>query len=72
MKTNLRGKIRNVPHEVVSKTLPHPPLSVGAKRGQLTPKQRLLRRILAMRDSIEDDKGILSESYPLLREDRGR
>ena len=39
---------------------------------ELTPKQRLLKRILARRNSIEAKKGILSESYPLIREDRER
>jgi hypothetical protein len=38
----------------------------------LSPKQRLLRRILALRNSIEAEEGILSESYPLIREDRER
>ena len=56
----------------MSKPSMRQPLSVGAKQGVLTSKQRLLRRILALRDSIESDKGILSESYPLLREDRAR
>jgi hypothetical protein len=36
------------------------------------PKQILLRRILSLRDSIEAKKGILPESYPLIREDRER
>jgi hypothetical protein len=72
MKTNLRGKVRNLSDIVVSGPLLQPAVPVGAKREKSTAKQRLLRRILAMRDSIEADKGILSESYPLLREDRGR
>ena len=47
--------------------------TVGAEEEELTPKRRLLlKRILALRDSIEADKGILSESYPLIREDRER
>jgi hypothetical protein len=32
----------------------------------------LLKQIIAMRDSIEAEKGILSESYLLIREDRER
>jgi hypothetical protein len=72
MKTNLRGQVRTLPHKAVSKPSMRQPLSVGAKQGVLTSKQRLLRRILALRDSIEADKGVLSESYPLLREDRAR
>jgi hypothetical protein len=58
MKTNIRGKVEKNSQVV--------------KEEELTPKQRLLRRILALRDSIEVDKGILSESYPLIREDRER
>jgi hypothetical protein len=46
--------------------------SVGKAQDALTSKQKLLRRILALRDSIEDEKGILSDSYPLIREDRER
>ena len=34
------------------------------------PRQRLLRRILAHRDAIEAEKGVLAESSPLIREDR--
>jgi hypothetical protein len=46
--------------------------TVGTEE-ELTPKRRLLlKRILALRDSIEADKGILPESYPLIREDRER
>jgi len=36
------------------------------------PKEMLLRRILRLRDAIESEKGILSDSYPLIREDRER
>ena len=72
MKTSLRGKVRNLSDIVVSEPSLKPAVPVGAKREKSAPKQRLLRRILALRDSIEADKGILSESYPLLREDRGR
>lgn len=39
---------------------------------ELTPKQKLLERILSLRDSIEAEKGVLQESYPLIREDRER
>jgi len=39
---------------------------------ELSPKQKLLKRILALRDSIEAERGTLSESYPLIREDRER
>jgi len=39
---------------------------------ELTPRQRLLRQILSLRNSIEAEKGVLSESYPLIREDRER
>ena len=35
-------------------------------------KEALLGRILALRDSIEAEKGVLPESYPLIREDRER
>jgi hypothetical protein len=38
----------------------------------LSPKQRLLKRILALRNSIEAEKGILPESYPLIRQARGK
>jgi hypothetical protein len=34
------------------------------------PAASLLKRILALRDSIQAEKGILSESYPLIREAR--
>ncbi|PWU02922.1 MAG: hypothetical protein C5B51_20090 [Terriglobia bacterium] len=51
----------------------HPPLSeVVRKQQELSPKQDLLRRILAIRDSIEAQRGILPESYPLIRKDRDR
>ena len=43
------------------------PRGVIGERQYLTPKQQLLRRTLALRDSIEARKGILSESYPLIR-----
>ena len=36
------------------------------------PREVLLTQILALRDSIEDEKGVLSDSYPLIREDRER
>jgi hypothetical protein len=36
------------------------------------PRRNLLRRILARRDAIEAVKGVLPESYPLVREDRER
>ena len=39
---------------------------------ELNPRKRLLRRILARRDAIETAKGVLRESYPLIREDRER
>ena len=39
---------------------------------ELSPKQKLLKRILALRDLIEAERGTLSESYPLIREDRER
>lgn len=48
------------------------PQSVIGGRPELTPKQRLLKRILALRDTIQAERGILSESYPLIREDRER
>lgn len=35
-------------------------------------RQRLFRRILSLRNSIETEKGLLPESYPLIREDRDR
>jgi len=38
----------------------------------VTAREQLLNRILAMRDSIEVEKGVLPESYPLIREDRER
>jgi hypothetical protein len=44
--------------------------TVGGDPEGLPSKQRLLKRILALRDSIEAEKGILSESYPLIREAR--
>jgi hypothetical protein len=45
--------------------------TVGAEE-EINPMQRLLRRILTRRDAIEAAKGILPESYPLIREDRER
>jgi len=44
---------------------------VGEQVG-MTPKQKLLKRILALRDSIQAEKGVLSEGYPVIREDRER
>ena len=44
---------------------------IGSER-ELNPKQRLLKRILALRDAIEAEKGVLPESYLLIREDRER
>jgi len=46
--------------------------TVAEKQEGLTPRQKLLRRILSLRNSIEAQKGLLSESYPLIREDRER
>jgi hypothetical protein len=40
--------------------------------GEERPRKTLLRRILARRDAIEAQKGILADSYPLLHEDRER
>ena len=48
------------------------PQGVIGGEPELSPKQELLKRILARRDSIEAAKGILPESYPLIREDRER
>jgi hypothetical protein len=48
------------------------PQSAVGNQEELTPRQRLLRQILAIRDSIETEKGTLPESYPLIREDRER
>jgi len=45
--------------------------TIGAEE-ELNPRQRLLKRILARRDAIESAKGLLPESYPLIREDRER
>jgi hypothetical protein len=45
--------------------------TIGGER-EPSPKERLLRRILALRDAIEAERGILSESYSLIREDRER
>jgi hypothetical protein len=39
---------------------------------EATPRQKLLQRILARRDSIEAKRGKVSESYTLLYEDRER
>ena len=53
--------------------LTHPPVSQRAfevNPRNLPPKQKLLRRILALRNSIEAEKGILSESYPQIRQAR--
>jgi hypothetical protein len=43
-------------------------------RGEVLPpeKQALLEQILALRDSIEAESGILPESWTLVREDRER
>ena len=35
-------------------------------------RKKLLEQILALRDSLKAEKGILPESYPLIREDRER
>ena len=48
------------------------PHGIVGETQELSPKQKLLRRILAMRDSIEAEKGILPESSPLIRKDRHR
>ena len=45
--------------------------TVGAEE-EVNPRQRLLRRILTRRDAIEAAKGMLPESYLLIREDRER
>ena len=39
---------------------------VIGEQEELTAKQKLLKRISALRDSIEAEKGILPESYPLI------
>jgi hypothetical protein len=44
---------------------------IGEARRQ-NPREMLLERILALRDAVESEKGILSESYSLIREDRER
>ena len=44
--------------------------TIGGEAAELSPKQKLLKRILALRDSIDAERGVLSESYPLIREDR--
>jgi hypothetical protein len=38
----------------------------------LAARRKLLEQILKLRDTIEAEKGILSESYLLIREDRER
>jgi hypothetical protein len=43
---------------------------VAERQEHVTPRRKLLRRILSLRNSIEAEKGLLSESYPLIREDR--
>ena len=48
------------------------PRGVIGEQEEMTPKQKLLKRILTLRDSIEAEKGVLPESYPLIREDRER
>ena len=65
----MKGKPRRSIDDNPSKPLKHPPRS---EVGDMTPKQKLLKQILALRDSIEAEKGVLSESYPLIREDRER
>ena len=54
--------------KAVSKPLHH----LATVGGELSPRQGLLEQILSLRNSIEAEKGILSESYPLIREDRER
>jgi hypothetical protein len=44
--------------------------AVGREHEGLSPKKLLLKRIVALRDSIQAEKGILSESYLLIREAR--
>ena len=63
MRTNKQSKdpgLRRIPRETIS------------AEEELNPRKRLLRRILARRDAIETAKGVLQESYPLIREDRER
>jgi len=49
--------------------IPQGAIGEGAPR---SPKETLVKRILALRDAIEAKQGVLSESYPLIREDRER
>jgi transposase-like protein len=44
--------------------------TVGHEHEGSSPRVLLLRRIIALRDSIEAESGMLSESYPLIREAR--
>lgn len=68
MTSKMRSRTGSQSRKAVSK-----PLSGIATSGEeLTPRQSLLRQILSLRNSIEAEKGILSESYPLIREDRER
>jgi hypothetical protein len=40
--------------------------------GQAPKKQELLRQILALRDAIESERGVLPDSSTLVRDDRER
>jgi hypothetical protein len=44
--------------------------TVGHEHEGLSAKRLLLKQILVLRDSIEADRGILPESYPLIRQAR--
>jgi hypothetical protein len=64
MSAKARQRAANLTHTPMSE------LTLEVSSPNLSPKQKLLRRILALRDSIEADHGILSESYPLIRQAR--
>jgi hypothetical protein len=48
------------------------PRGVVGEEKEMSPREKLFRKILEMRDSIEARRGILPESYHLIRKDRDR
>jgi hypothetical protein len=70
MRTKTRQRVGNLSARNVGKSPRDLPVSGGAFEADFSissPKHKLLEQILALRDSIEAESGILSESYPLIR-----
>ena len=73
MRTKARQRVGNLSGGDVGEPPKDPPLSETAFAVDFSissPKHKLLKQILALRDSIEAENGILSESYPLIRKAR--